>query len=401
MKILLCLLSDQHVPNLLAVHHFQPERLILIETEQMRNSGTAARFLRALEMGGARYEIGVNAFVERLGHEDSLRDAQTAIKAAYGRFPSDAWIVNVTGGTKPMSIATFEFFRNLGETLVYVNHQRPDVFQWLDGTREEVCSYHPTIAQWLQGYGFDVVKSAEDMRQAEERARQWWDCARLLAKHAGPEELVGWTDDERTKVRKAKSGFELLPAHCGPTLRIAEVQAACQQAFGLTPAEGGLRGPVDKYVARFLSGEWLEAFFWGLLDRHQAALGLWDVRLGLMVAGGRSASASEANEFDVTFLHRHNLNMIECKSGSQTHDKKTEVLYKVEAVMQQFKAIRVRKTLATTSPDVLVADRPELKPELARRAGIYQCLILPYPKIRELAGSADSPEAIARFLELR
>ena len=41
MKVLLCLLSDQHVPNLLSVHHYAPDQLVLIESAQMesRNSG--------------------------------------------------------------------------------------------------------------------------------------------------------------------------------------------------------------------------------------------------------------------------------------------------------------------------------------------------------------------------
>lgn len=32
MKVMLCLLSDQPIPNLLSVHHFQPDRLVLVES---------------------------------------------------------------------------------------------------------------------------------------------------------------------------------------------------------------------------------------------------------------------------------------------------------------------------------------------------------------------------------
>jgi len=127
MRILLCLLSDQHVPNLLSAHHFRPDRLVLLESPAMRKRNAARNLVEALAAGGIKFQRDAqtgagNLVVESVSQEDSLRDVQAALKSAYGRFPSDEWIVNVTGGTKPMSIAAFEFFRNLGASLIYVNN---------------------------------------------------------------------------------------------------------------------------------------------------------------------------------------------------------------------------------------------------------------------------------------
>ena len=52
MRTLLCLLSDQHVPNLLSVHHFQPDRLVLVESRQMRERKVGDHFLQALRWAG-------------------------------------------------------------------------------------------------------------------------------------------------------------------------------------------------------------------------------------------------------------------------------------------------------------------------------------------------------------
>ncbi|NMC21324.1 MAG: DUF1887 family protein, partial [Thermogutta sp.] len=70
MKVLLCLLSEQHVPNLLSVHHLRPDRLVLIETTGMQRRGTAKSFLRALQLGGLDY--GDRCDVESLDAEDNL-----------------------------------------------------------------------------------------------------------------------------------------------------------------------------------------------------------------------------------------------------------------------------------------------------------------------------------------
>jgi hypothetical protein len=131
MRVLLCLLSEQHVPNLLSVHHFQPERIALLESARMHQLGTADHFLTALQQGGMDYRDRCD--VERLAQEDHLHSIQQSLQRAYGKYPTADWIVNVTGGTKPMSLAAYQFFRALGAQLIYVSNQAPDTLLELDG----------------------------------------------------------------------------------------------------------------------------------------------------------------------------------------------------------------------------------------------------------------------------
>lgn len=50
MKLLLCLISDQHVPNLLSVHAVKPNLLLLVVSEKMKKDGVASNFLNALDL---------------------------------------------------------------------------------------------------------------------------------------------------------------------------------------------------------------------------------------------------------------------------------------------------------------------------------------------------------------
>ena len=70
MYVLCCLLSDQHVPNLLSVHHFSPDHLVLIESPAMKRKQVAAHFLTALQMGGLDYKDRHD--IEPLDAEDNL-----------------------------------------------------------------------------------------------------------------------------------------------------------------------------------------------------------------------------------------------------------------------------------------------------------------------------------------
>src|SRR5438067_2017983 len=141
MRILLCLLSHQHVPNLLSVHYFEPDRLVLVETEGMRQLKKADHFLSALKAGGRDYADRCKC--QELEHEDSLPEIRQALQAAYNRHPLAEWIVNVTGGTKPMALGTFQFFSELNITPVYINEREPNKIQWMDGTKIEECPYRP------------------------------------------------------------------------------------------------------------------------------------------------------------------------------------------------------------------------------------------------------------------
>ncbi len=163
--------------------------------------------------------------------------------------------------------------------------------------------------------------------------RNCFGTARLLMK-----DILVLDDEERKRARD--KGIELSAARFNfPCDELREIWLNGATARKLT-----------KYEVEFLTGGWLEIFVWALLARHSDALGIWDVRLGLEVS---RCGDQSGNDFDVAFMHNHGLSMIECKSGSQGHDRGGDVLYKIEAVTRQFRALRVRSYLATTATNVL------------------------------------------------
>jgi hypothetical protein len=389
MNILCCLLSDQHVPNLLSVHHFRPDHLVLVESAAMCKRKVAAHFLTALTMGGLDYEGRHD--VEPLEAEDSLEAVRRTLREAYGKHPSANWIANLTGGTKPMSIATYEFFRALQGRLVYTNVARPAQLLDIDTAHPEECRHRLTIKEFLAGYGFESRKDDRKIAEAEERARQAWECSRVLAEHVAAEDLLTLGDTDRNTARN--KGWPLAPGQLRPANE--QVARSLADTFRLTPGDGNsLTGKLSKHDAQFLTGGWLEVFLWGLIGKHADALGVWDVRLGLEVV--RSGDVS-GNDFDVAFMHNYGLEMIECKSGAQEHDPGSDILYKVEAVTRQFRALRVKSYLATTGTNVLDREN-RIKPAIANRAAIYNCRIVTADDIRQLARQAEDADLLKRIL---
>jgi hypothetical protein len=74
-----------------------------------------------LQLGQRDYEE--RCYVQPLDHEDNLDDIRRSLKQAYGQFAAEEWIVNLTGGTKPMSIAAYEFLRSAARAVVVASHR--------------------------------------------------------------------------------------------------------------------------------------------------------------------------------------------------------------------------------------------------------------------------------------
>ncbi|MGQ9822771.1 MAG: Card1-like endonuclease domain-containing protein [Thermogutta sp.] len=382
MKVLLCLLSDQHVPNLLSVHRFQPDRLVLIETAQMRKREAARNFLEALRLGGLEY--GERCVIEPLDAAHDLEAVRVVLRRTFGKNPSAQWIANISGGTKPMSIAAFEFFKATAGQIVYTDVARPNVLVTLESGAEETCTHKISIQEFLAGYGFGCNQG---------RAPQWAECAAEIAKCAPARDILALSDKDRDTARE--KGWEIQPGQ----LQCAsdEMAAAIRKAFRLSADTDGksLCGRINKYQAEFLTGGWLEVFFCDLFQRHADGLGLWDVRLGLTVR--RRDDNAPLNEFDVAFMCNYGLAIVECKSGTQSHDPASNVLYKIEAVIRQFRALRVRSYLATTGSNIF-DQNGEIKTTVRERARLYDCTIITRSMIQRLAENADSLEAVRVIL---
>ncbi|MCI0427398.1 MAG: DUF1887 family protein [Nitrospiraceae bacterium] len=388
MKVLLCLLSDQHVPNLLSVHHFSPDCLILVESTAMRAKQAASNFRRALRAGGMDYD-DERCTILPLEDVNNLNAVRSCLQQAYGKYPSAEWTANVTGGMKPMSIAAYEFFKALGARVIYIDVAKPDLILGLDGGTQQQCQHKLSISEFVAGYGFEVSKSNEAIRQAEERAESWWPCARVIAQHAPDRDLLHITDQERKQARGR--GLLLEPRHltCLPT----EVQASLQECFGLKDSNGSPTGNLNKYACKFLTGEWLEQFVWYLLNRHAKLLGMSDVHLGVEAKRGNAPT-----DFDIAFIRGYALGAVECKSGTQEHGNDPNApLDKLEARMQQFRALRVNPLLVTTSKQIVDANG-DLKSTFATRSSIYGCRLVTVKQLRALASQPEDGEFLRTTL---
>ncbi|MDM7939580.1 MAG: DUF1887 family CARF protein [Methanothrix sp.] len=395
MKILLSLISQQHVPNLLSAHELRPDMLVLLVTDPMKDA--ANNFLKALAVGGldylTRHELAP------LKNPDSLDQTNKALKEFHERYPDADWTVNLTGGTKLMSIAAYEFFKDKAR-MIYVSERDQSKAIDLSGGASLPLNHRISTQEFIAGYGFDVL-NFKAICENEARAVRWLDLAVEIAARSQDSAIYGFLGKLFliSEIKEGRSRGMVLDESDGLYIMDTELRTKITSTFALSYKDLTLRGPLDKYAVRFLTGGWLEVFTWGMLKLLEGN-GIWDCRLGVQV--GKKGLRLE-NDWDAAFMTDQALRIVECKSGGQEQDKRGDnTLYKIEAIRKQMGALRVKSYLVTTSTNVIDPKTRKVRENLDTRAKHYDCTIIDPEKVVQIAQmrlSAD-PRLEERIAEI-
>lgn len=402
MTVMVCLLSDQHVPNLLTVHEIKPDYLFLIETPAMMRRNAALNFMNALDIGGIGYLQSNDRYkVVSLSDENSIQSALDIFQDIISKYPEDQWYINITGGTKLMSIAAFEFFKDRSNcVMLYVpinqtkalkfigkkeftqgdkNHAvaRPNAF--FIANEIEPLSHKVSIGQFLAGYGFELTKSASEIEDVEKLALKWFETsAYIVANHSNPNVISFLTNFTKiSNERKGRKDGLVLQDSDKLDLKDKPLLEKITTIFpSISVINSNITGHLNATEVEFLTGGWLEVFVWASLSNHSDELGIRDVRLNLEIRSKYSSEPRPKNEWDVTFMQDQSLCFVECKTGNQKRKKGEDILYKVEAIKKHLVALRVKSFFATTSPIVIDKTTGRIYEHLATRSALYNCKII-------------------------
>ncbi|NMC10446.1 MAG: DUF1887 family protein, partial [Methanothrix sp.] len=391
--------SHQHVPNLLTVHELRPDRLVLLVTKPMEE--VANNLINALDLGGLDYRTRHDMI--SLVDPDSLELTKQAIKAAYEQYPSADWTVNLTGGTKIMSIAAYDFFKDRAR-MIYVSERDQSKAIDLSGGGHVPLNHRISPQEFIAGYGFEV-HNFDAIHENERRAKEWLDLAVEIAARSQENAVRGFLGNlfSISQTKEGRSRGLVLDESDELYIMDAELRSQIASTFALGFKDWTLTGTLDKYAVQFLTGGWLEVFSWGMLKMIEGDW-LWDCRLGVQV--GKKGQRLE-NDWDAVFMTNQELRIVECKSGGQEQDPEgNSTLYKIEAIRKQLGATKVKSYLATTSGNVIDQRTGRIREHLDTRARHYDCTIIAPKEVVQLAQmkrSADPKihEKIAEVFKVR
>lgn len=369
-----CLVSDQTIPNILPILALKPDELLLLTTSQMEAKGKSTHILACLKGMGHDYDT-THHKIEVI--EDSITDCQRKLGVwMSGREDAD-FIVNLTGGTKIMSIAAFEQFKDYGSRMFYIpigRNEMVNIFPKRSSNQIAPLAQRLTVHDYLAAYGLTSLNQAKLPAMAQDALLRRETAAWIVKEYSRVKGLLNWLGGA-LREHRSKKKYLLQGSFSNPNRASRELL----QRMAFTVQEDRIEKELLKSEIQFLTGGWLEEFCFnethGLLGN-----GIDDVVIGISIKNSKGTS----NEFDVMFTRENALYTVECKSGDQHTDEKTDALYKVAALQKEF-GLRVSSFFVSTSPHILRDG--VIKPSLAARAEQFSTTVV-------------APDDVAGFAEI-
>ena len=108
----LCLVSEQTIPNILGIYHYQPDEIIFCTTGKMENLGKSEAIINTLKL----YELDYSNKSERvLVDQDCLEDCEAKLFNIARKYSNHKFVVNLTGGTKIMVIGAYNVLKSFND----------------------------------------------------------------------------------------------------------------------------------------------------------------------------------------------------------------------------------------------------------------------------------------------
>ena len=369
--ILISLVSNHTIPNILAIHHFNPDELLFISTKEMEKQDKVPDTLKTLKRLGLEHKSDSVIVIE-----DSILDCHKKIgKWIEGKENEDAeFMVNLTGGTKIMSIAAYEFFKDYSSKMIYVPIPKNEFIVPFPKKRpgEPVkLNLRLSVIEYLTAYGLTVINESRLNHYRKEAIKRKELSEWIAGNYDNLKNLLKWLC-EILRTHRSDNQFILKDEFLGASGEEKQLLSKLNFAY----KEGSVLKKIDKSEINYLTGGWLEEFCFVKVS-ELVGQGIDNAVIGPQIKNrlGRD------NEFDIMFTKDNALYFIECKSLDQNEDKKTDALYKIGA-LQKGLGLKIKSFLVTTSPHILGTDRT-IKKSIEERAEQFKTTIVPLSSVSQ------------------
>lgn len=367
---LVSLVSDQTIPNILVASHFRPDFLLFLSTAYMEAKGKTQAILETLRLLGmdyqGRYQTLIINEYDLIDLEQQFNRWQAEVSENY-RF-----IVNLTGGTKMMSIAALDLFRDYDSEMVYVPISKNEFITPFPKRRPRPpapLTTRLTVEQYLCAYGLEIVnrsKLSQYRRLAEERQ----EISRFIFNAYQPlKPLLQWFSGQLRAFpqRQREKGIDF----CNSCDLSEPHQEELLSKLGFVREGAFIRKTLNKDEVKYLMGGWLEERLF--LALREVLPWQADIQLNVQIMDQRG----NKNELDVVFTLDNRLYLVECKSLEPPAREGgfTDFLYKLGALRQQF-GLTPTGLLATTASDILDSTG-QVKTHIEERARQFGLRVLP------------------------
>ena len=343
-----CLVSAQAAPNLLPIldSEFKPKKAIFLVSKTMKQ--------RAEYLAKTFEKLNVKVKLKNISDEFNFGLMEDEIFKLIEEYENESIALNVTGGTKLMSIAAENAFSALGKPIFYIdtdsNHilfiSKNEEQKWLPNLEMKAKN---KIDIYLSTYGSTVLSTQNPIERKKylpaiepfiKNYDNYTQVIPLLNLHATLSQSNGYKSEYTKDNKKTGKLDELLLG--------LDYQ-------GLLNYDGQTIDFKNREIKTFLNGGWLEDYTYFQLKE---IANIEDIACGADVANpkfklGKNEYSSEnkgnKNEFDIVFMAKNKLHIIECKTQLMDKNggvKADDILYKLET-LKDYGGLMTKKCLVS------------------------------------------------------
>lgn len=343
-KLIILLVSEQTMPNIQFLKWYfrtKPETvdLLFISTEMMEKKKKTADIMNAL----AYLEKYIPKKQTLTVNENSMDDVKNKLEKLLGEWHHKSFAVNITGGTKPMSFATYNFFKDKDNCRIFYQPIEKELLCLSPEYAEYSVSELLTLEEYMKAHGinfeynnsclkdYDFNKSVyerviKDSREAIKQivAMQNNSYFKNIFKRKNTLDLTQLSDDKFVTSEGQKLSKEEV---------IAAVSAFGFDIHALTHSQ-----------LRYITGGWFEEFAFQKI-KHDKEISDGNIALNVRVEKG-----SDKNELDVVYIADNRLHVVECKSFvDEGAGVLNDALFKLQAIMKTKFGLNAESYLYTQS----------------------------------------------------
>ncbi len=312
-NVLVSIVSKQTAPNVLFIKEKKPiDYYLFLSTPKMAKNRVTQNIINATG-------IDKNNTETIIVQEDSVEDVINKLKEFYDSqlFGDDIkFFVNITGGTKLMSIGVYKFFQEKGTAEIYYIPSDKNEYRMIFPVvthKEHKLEYKLNLEEYFVSYGLTFKKGAPLHNYA-------------YAKELFDKVIRGKIDIDRfeviRKLRNKKSKKKI------------EVEKLDEEAkILLKEIEYPLKDNVlTKNDIKYLSGGWFEEFIFYLYNSYVKN----DKYIGINIT---IKNENVQNELDISVIHDNIFYNLECKTTLKNDIKGnilSETIYKLTALSRNF-----------------------------------------------------------------
>ncbi|MCF8342343.1 MAG: DUF1887 family protein [Chitinophagaceae bacterium] len=322
-KVIVTIVSEQTIQNVLFIKELAPaNKYYFVSSPKMEKNHTTENIISAAGLNTTLCNT-INVV------EDSLLDIETKLNRELTLEDEDDVYVNITGGTKLMSLGVYNFFSRYGTAKIF----------YIPIGKNELCQVFPlkrnlpknldfriNLENYLKAYGVSYQdKSFKNKNRTIKPADVTEDYFKNFLLHRSEMSAIS------EKIRLSHRGFSINESKAEEIDLFRE--SIKLSDFGM---KFDTKEVINKKETKYITGEWFEEYLYPII---RCTLNKSDDEIGM---GIQLIKNETPNEYDIVFTHKNSLYVIECKTDvSDDEEGKintlfTNTLYKAATLKKDF-----------------------------------------------------------------